>query len=257
MNTTTLAGTEGSAAQPASLVTQARVVVLVALMVLAAAAGELLRPTDRLSDRKAKISLETQVPVSFGEWTVDTNIRPVVPDPGLQAMLDSLYSQTLARTYVNAKGERVMLSIAYGSDQSNEATAVHRPEFCYSAQGFRVKLIGKETLAVGQTQIPVARVLAQLGQRNEPITYWVTLDESATLPGLGRKLQQIRYGLNGQIPDGMLVRVSSISLSTADSYALQLRFLQQMYGAVPAEVRARFFGAAQAGNKGAPSQAPA
>ncbi len=255
MNTTT-AATQPGAPGTGTPVTKLRVMLLVGLMALAAAAGELLRPTDRLSERKAPILLDKQVPESFGEWKLDTNIRPVVPDPGLQAMLDTLYSQTLARTYVNAKGERVMLSIAYGSDQSNEATAVHRPEFCYSAQGFRVRTIGKESLVVGQTQIPVSRVLAQLGQRNEPITYWVTLDESATLPGLGRKLQQIRYGLKGQIPDGMLVRVSSISASTADSYALQLRFLQQMHVAVPAEVRGRYFGSNAASGKAAPSAAP-
>ena len=257
MNSTTAANTGNLGGSPVGgRATTARVLVLVVLMALAAVAGEALRPTDRLSDRKTRIVLDKQVPESFGEWTVDTNIRPVVPDPGLQAMLDTLYSQTLARTYVNAKGERVMLSIAYGSDQSNEATAVHRPEFCYSAQGFRVRVLGKESLAVGQTQIPVSRVLAQLGQRNEPITYWVTLDESATLPGLGRKLQQIRYGLKGQIPDGMLVRVSSISASTADSYALQLRFLQQMHGAVPVEVRGRYFGSNTASDKAGPSPAP-
>jgi EpsI family protein len=157
-------------------------------------------------------------------------------------MLNELYSQTLARTYINAKGQRIMLSIAYGSDQSNEATAVHRPEFCYSAQGFRVRTLSKETVKIGQTLVPVARVLAQLGQRNEPITYWVTLDEAATLPGVGRKLQQIRYGLRGEIPDGMLVRVSSISTSEPDAFALQQSFLDEMYAAVPAEVRGRYFG---------------
>jgi len=97
-------------------------------------------------------------------------------------------------------------------------------------------------VTIGQTQVPVARVLAQLGQRNEPITYWVTLDESATLPGFGRKLQQIRYGLKGQIPDGMLVRVSSISGSETEAFALQQSFLQQLYLAVPAEMRGRYFG---------------
>jgi EpsI family protein len=221
-----------------------RVLVLLALIIAAAVAGEVMRPTDRLSERKARIVLDRQIPESFGEWRVDSSIRPVVPDPGLQAMLDTLYSQTLARTYVNRQGERVMLSIAYGSDQSNEATAVHRPEFCYSAQGFKVQALGKESLKVGSTTVPVARVLAQLGQRNEPITYWVTLDESAALPGLTRKLEQIRYGLKGQIPDGMLVRVSSISAVNKDAYALQQTFLEQMYAAVPAEVRGRYFGAA-------------
>jgi EpsI family protein len=245
MNTTTIAQAGGPIA--GSPVTKLRVMVLVGLMALAAAAGELLRPTDRLSERKARIVLEKQVPEAFGEWTVDTSIRPVLPDPGLQAMLDVLYSQTLARTYVNARGERVMLSIAYGSDQSNEATAVHRPEFCYSAQGFRVKLLEKETIGVGGTKIPVARVLAQLGQRNEPITYWVTLDESATLPGFGRKLNQIKYGLRGEIPDGMLVRVSSLSANPEASFALQQRFLEQMFSAVPVEVRGRYFGSRAGG----------
>ena len=255
MNTTT--ATAANEPGKPTAIPMLRVLVLVALMVLAAVAGELLRPTDRLSERKTKIVLETQIPEAFGDWRLDTSIRPVLPDPGLQAMLDVLYSQTLARTYVNAAGERVMLSIAYGSDQSNEATAVHRPEFCYSAQGFRVKVLDKLKLNIGGAEIPVARVVAQLGQRIEPITYWVTLDEAATLPGLGRKLQQIKYGLRGQIPDGMLVRVSTVTPSLDASYAVQQRFLEQMHAAVPVEVRTRFFGGAKASNQAAPSPAPA
>lgn len=219
-----------------------RIGVLVVGMVLAFLAGEWLKPTTRLAEIKPPIELEKQIPETFGDWRVDKSIRPVLPDPGLQAMLDSLYSQVLARTYINAKGERIMLSIAYGSDQGNEATAVHRPEFCYSAQGFKVRLLAKETLNVGDTAVPVARVLAQLGPRNEPITYWVTLDETATLPGFGRKLQQIRFGLKGEIPDGMLVRVSSISNSEAAAFSLQQSFIDQMYQALPAEVRGRYFG---------------
>lgn len=220
-----------------------RIGILVFAMVLAFVAGEWLKPTIRLAEIKPKIELEKQIPEVFGDWRVDKSIRPILPDPSLQAMLDSLYSQVLARTYVNAKGERIMLSIAYGSDQGNEATAVHRPEFCYSAQGFKVRVLDKEVINVGNTAVPVARVLAQLGPRNEPITYWVTLDETATLPGIGRKLQQLRFGLKGQIPDGMLVRVSSISNSEAQAFAAQQVFIDQMYQALPAEVRSRYFGA--------------
>jgi EpsI family protein len=136
-----------------------------------------------------------------------------------------------------------MLSIAYGSDQGNEATAVHRPEFCYSAQGFRVQVLEKERIEIGNTSVPVARLEATLGQqRVEPITYWVTLDEAATLPGFGRKMQQIRYGLMGQIPDGMLVRVSSFGTNREAAFVLQQRFLEQMYQAVSPDVRGRYFG---------------
>jgi EpsI family protein len=253
--TTTTADKHGAAAA-ASPVTMLRVGVLVALMAVAAVAGEALRPTNRLSETKTPIVLEKQVPEAFGEWRLDTSIRPILPDPTLQAMLDTLYSQTLARTYINPQGQRVMLSIAYGSDQSSEATAVHRPEFCYSAQGFRIKPVEKRVLDIHGTAVPAARLVAQIGQRTEPITYWVTLDEAATLPGFGRKLQQIKYGLQGQIPDGMLVRVSSISPSLDDSFSVQQRFLEQMYTAVPAEVRARYFGAAKASDKVAQAPAP-
>jgi len=257
MNTTTTSAAASGFAKSAN-VPVIRIAALIVLMILAALAGELMRPTDRLSERKAKIVLDKQVPEAFGDWQLDNSIRPVVPDPSLQAMLDVLYSQTLARTYINKQGQRVMLSIAYGSDQSNEATAVHRPEFCYSAQGFRVQRAGSQWITLGSTQVPTARVVAQMGQRTEPITYWVTLDESATLPGLGRKLQQIRYGLQGQIPDGMLVRVSTIGTQLEESYAVQQRFLQQMYDAVPADVRARYFGGRSADpSKTASSSAPA
>lgn len=245
MNNTT-ARTADQAANP-PILPLPRVLMIVALMILAAIAGELMRPTFRLAEHKPRIALEKQVPEAFGEWRLDNSIRPIVPDPGLQAMLDTLYSQTLARTYINGQGQRVMLSIAYGSDQSNEATAVHRPEFCYSAQGFRVRQAGKTEVQVGNTLVPTQRLVAQLGQRNEPIIYWVTLDEAATLPGWGRKMQQIRYGLQGQIPDGMLVRVSSIAVAENEAFALQQGFLQQMHSAIPADVRNRYFGMKQPG----------
>ncbi|MDQ2779690.1 MAG: EpsI family protein, partial [Pseudomonadota bacterium] len=171
--------------QPGPFLPLRRVLVLVALMVLAAVVGEFMRPTYRMSEHKPPIKLATQIPEAFGDWKIDRSIVPVLPDPGLQAALDVLYSQTLARTYVNSYGQRMMLSIAYGSDQSNEATAVHRPEFCYSAQGFRVQNLGKEFWQIGLSKVPVAHLVASLGQRVEPITYWVTLAEKATLPGFG------------------------------------------------------------------------
>jgi EpsI family protein len=235
-------------AQAPALLSRPRVLLLVGLMVLAALAGEWLRPTYRLSEHKAPIALNTQVPEAFGDWRIDRSITPVVPDPSLQAALDVLYSQTLARTYINAKGQRVMLSIAYGSDQSNEATAVHRPEFCYSAQGFRVQVTGTAELQIGTLRVPTQRLVAKLGQRVEPISYWVTLDEDATLPGMGRRIQQLRYGLRGQIPDGMLMRVSSISGATASAEAFDMQrvFLAQLYDAIPSEVRSRYFGSKSA-----------
>jgi EpsI family protein len=211
-------------------------------MVATTPAAELFRPTDRTADLRGPVRLAAQVPAQFGAWREDRGLRPVLPDPQLQATLDATYSQVLARTYVDAQGRRVMLSLAYGNDQSSETTAVHRPEFCYRAQGFEVREAGVATLALAGAPLQAQRLIAQYGSRFEPITYWVTLDETATLPGLRRKLQQIRHGLRGRIADGMLVRISTIGLAEADAFALQARFAADLQQAIAPEVRARYFG---------------
>jgi EpsI family protein len=230
--------------QPASprRIDTLRTALLLGAMLLAAWLGHALQPTRSLAAELPPIDLQTQVPRSFAGWQLDESISPVLPDPTLQARIDSVYSQTLARTYVNARGERVMLTIAYGSDQSSEATAVHRPEFCYSAQGFRVKPAGEAQVPLAAGAVTVQRLVATLGGRVEPISYWVTLDREATLPGVHRKLTQLRYGLSGLVADGMLVRVSTIDSVAERSYAAQDRFLHDLADAVPAGMRARYFG---------------
>lgn len=220
------------------------IAVFIALAMLGAAvAGESLKPRIKISEQKPEINLETLVPLSFGEWSEQKHMRPVLPDPTVQAILDQTYSQTLARTYVNAKGQHIMLTIAYGTDQNSEATAAHRPEFCYTGAGFRIENIGQGKINFEKSAIDVNQLVGRLGNRVEPISYWVTLDETATLPGLSRKLSQIRYGLKGEIADGMLVRVSSINANVNEAFALHDEFIKNLRQNIPAEFRSRFFGA--------------
>jgi EpsI family protein len=227
---------------PVSPVLRRSAALLVA-MLLAVGLAQALKPTRQMADRLPLIDLQAQVPAAFAGWRLDTGMAPVLPDPSLQARLDSVYDQTLARSYVNAQGERVMLTIAYGRDQSSEATAVHRPEFCYGAQGFRVRGAGVEQVALRSGAVTVQRLVGQLGTRVEPISYWVTLAEQATLPGVGRKWAQLRMGLAGEVADGMLVRVSTLAAPGAAPYAAQDRFLQDLAQALPQALRPRYFGA--------------
>ena len=70
------------------------------------------------------------------------------------------------------------------------------------------------------------------------------MDDVATLPGFSRKFQQIRYGLRGQIPDGLLFRVSDISANDADSFRLQDRFLNELAASMSPTILSRYFGRA-------------
>lgn len=212
------------------------------LLVVALPLSAGLRPSHRTADSKPAIDLARQVPTAFAGWREDPGLVPVLPDPRTQAMIESLYTQVLARTYVNRLGQQVMLSIAYGNDQSAEAAAVHRPEFCYRSLGFEVQVLDRATLALSDHRLTVQRLVGRLDRRQEPISYWVTLDETATLPGLDRKLQQLRHGLRGDIADGMVVRVSSLGASDAPAFALQDQFIADLRQALPPAVRGRYYG---------------
>lgn len=214
----------------------------VALMCSAPIAAKLVVPDEPLTLGYPALDLERQIPVSFGEWRIDTSMAPLVADPTLEASVRSTYDQNVARTYINASGHRVMLTVAYGADQAAEATQVHRPEICYGAQGFVVSQRGDEVVALANHSVRVRRLYASLGPRQEPITYWVTLGDRASLPGLRRKLEQIRVGLQGKYADGLLMRVSTIAPDQSDSYLVHDRFLVDLFEHVSADVRPRYFG---------------
>lgn len=210
------------------------------LMIFASASAEYLKPTKRLVDSMPAINLEKMIPAQFGEWTSDQAQSGQIVDPGTKEVLEKIYGQTLTRIYLNPQGVRIMLSIAYGGDQSKELE-VHRPEVCYTAQGFQVLKSVQDMVATTFGTLPVKRLFAVQGNRNEPITYWIMVGNEAAV-GIKVKLAQVRYGLTGSVPDGMLVRVSSISPDEKQAYPKHDDFIRAMLAAMSKEDRARLVG---------------
>lgn len=210
-------------------------------MFAAAGMALALKPTHKIADTGPKIDLETLIPQSFGDWKIDTTIVPLIADPELQAKLDKIYNQTLTRTYVNSRNERIMLSIAYGGDQS-DSMAVHKPEVCYPAQGFQIMKNKAGTFSTGEGEIPVKRLVATQGSRIEPITYWTTVGDAVAVNGIKWKLQQMKYGLTGSIPDGLLFRISSIQADEGAAYRNQDDFTRALIGALTPEGKQRIIG---------------
>ena len=223
--------------------TRVRAAVVVVLMALSFAGAAAWRPTTKLADTRPKVNLEMLFPKNFGGWTVDDRMPVQLVSPDTAALLSKIYNQTLSRTYVNAKGERIMLSVAYGGDQS-DATRAHRPEVCYPAQGFQVIASSTGVVALGDHPLRVKRLVTQLGSRIEPITYWITVGDRVVISGTEQKLAQLAYGFRGTVPDGMLVRVSSIDGDTVRAQALQARFVSEMAAAVIPTERSRVIGRA-------------
>jgi EpsI family protein len=216
-------------------------IILATLMAVVAVGGIAARPTLKTDRATPRYKLEDIVPKQFGDWKVVQDQGVQVVNPQTQALLDSLYSQLLSRTYVNSKGYRIMLSLAYGDDQRGGLQA-HKPEVCYPAQGF--KLISNEfgALDTGYGSIPVHRLSTSMGARYEPITYWINVADTPVTNVLEKRIVEFKLGLTGQVPDGLLFRISSIDDTAPRAFGVHQAFIADLLKAVPPIDRKRLSG---------------
>jgi len=216
---------------------------LTALMLCSVGAARLLTPTAKIADQGPRVNLETMIPASFGDWRIDPGASgSVIPAPSTQAELDKIYDQILSRSYVNSRGESIMLTITYGSAQTQELKA-HRQEVCYGAQGFEINNLSHDILEIGHRPVPVTRMFAVKGARNEPVTYWFTMGDQVVLSRLERLIVQVKYSFAGVIADGMLVRVSNLTPDPEAGYRLHRAFLNDLTAALDREAAGRLLGA--------------
>jgi EpsI family protein len=218
-----------------------------ALLVAAALGAYLLTPRQLTNPAGLTRPLGSLVPLLFADWRPDPEqFAYILPeatasaDPG-----QGLYEQVLNRTYTNSRRQRIMLTIAYGSNQ-RDTLRVHRPEACYAAQGFAVTQPVNDQLELGveaRQSLPVRRLVASAGPRYEPITYWTIIGRQAVADRADSKLETLRYALSGSIPDGMLVRVSSVSRDEVSAYALQDQFIGDLFAALDATGQREIMGA--------------
>lgn len=214
---------------------------LAGLMLLAASAGLAIRLSPTAPENRAPFSLEDIVPRQFADWREQPASRAEVINPQAQQLLNKLYSQTLSRVYVNAKGQQIMLSLAYGDDQRGELQA-HKPEVCYPAQGFNVLSNEPTVMATPFGSIQARRLETRQGARREPVSYWFTFGDTAVGGKFERRLVEIRLGLTGQVPDGLLFRVSSIDPVSRRAFQVHQDFVAAMLSAVTPAARLRLSG---------------
>jgi len=219
-------------------------IILASIAILSSAVlAEVLAPRELMARTSASLDLEKVIPKQFGVWRLATDIAPVTPsDPEGYVQADPysrIYSQEVGRSYTDGHGNIVMLMVAYGPVQNFRLKA-HRPEMCYTAAGFRVS--GKTNAEMRYRNdappLKMARVIAEREARFEPISYWMRVGNDITTGVVDRQIIRLKYGLRGIIPDGALMRVSTIGLSEEESYKLQEQFIRDLLGAVsPQELK--------------------
>ncbi len=132
---------------------------MAALMCGAPIAGRSTRPT---IEEQANF-LESTVPLTFGEWRKLDEPAQVI-DPGTKQTLAKIYKEWLSRTYVNAAGDRIMLSMARSGNQIGIQQVF--PTFLLSGPGLhQVGNIEDVELLTTYGTIPVTRLTAVMGAR--------------------------------------------------------------------------------------------
>lgn len=214
---------------------------LAGTMTSVAALTAIARPPRPDPDRDAAFSLDTLFPQQFGDWRVDPLSRAFVRPADRQGKLYQVYDQVLERTFIDGSGRRVMLSVAFGSEQSS-SLQMHRPEVCYRAAGYTIRGVQPGVLAVAGRRLAATRIDAVLPGRPEPITYWTVLGGIVVGDAAAARRRRIAAVFRHELLDGLLVRISSIDTDIGRAHGLQARFADELVAAIAPADRAKVIG---------------
>jgi EpsI family protein len=170
--------------------------------------------------------LERLIPTRIGEWDFETRSGLVLPpdDP----LSKSLYSDVLTRVYVSANRPPVMLLIAYSNTQ-NGMLQVHRPEVCYPAGGYTLSETQTKTLDVTpQIHIPARFFSAESASRTEQVMYWTRIGSESPTSWIDQRAAVVRANLKRVIPDGILVRTSTVLADFGSAEPVLKEFVSAM-----------------------------
>ena len=215
-------------------------------MLLMAALAYAIAPTRQVSPNS--VALERMIPKQFGQWVEQGAAVEQVPTQieGGSRADRALYDQVLMRTYRRqSDGGMVMLALAYGRRQAQEFK-IHRPELCYYSQGYDVRFVGRTRVLLGPSfGVDSNLLLARNRARYEPVTYWIRVGDRISLSAWETRWLIFKDGISGSVPDGILVRASSVIQTEADSasaFRLQKSFFADLYHSLSPAARSAIAG---------------
>lgn len=200
-------------------------------LLLAAAGAAALTPRRHVVLLPQGRELEAMIPHRFAAWQSVPSDQFVLPKtPG--SLADRLYNQTLTRLYQADGAPPVMLVMAYGRIQ-NDLLQLHRPETCYAAVGFQISKSAEAHVDLGRgVELPVRELVASTDSRIEPILYWTRIGDTLPTTGSEQRLSRLQQQIAGIVPDGILVRISTVADADETIFAGLRGFAADLVAAV-------------------------
>ncbi|MBC2668137.1 exosortase-associated protein EpsI, V-type [Novosphingobium piscinae] len=180
-------------------------------------------------------TFQSWIPNQFADWQVQGRSGVVLPPP--DALVDRLYDNLVTRVYANEQGVQVMMLIAYNFRQDG-VLQLHRPEFCYPAGGFTLTATRPVDLSLGGlTEVPASAFTATNAVQTEQVLYFTRLGDSFPRRWIEQRLSVLKANLQGDIPDGVMMRVSVLDPDAGHAQALLQGFLGGFFKTIPGQLR--------------------
>jgi len=119
---------------------------------------------------------------------------------------------------------------------------VHRPEVCYPMSGYPIIENRPVKVRIGNKGIPARYLTADRGALQEMILYWTRVGNSFPLNWAQQRIEMARANVGGVIPDGALLRFSTISEEGSNDYPLLTDFASKLATSLNPKMKDVFFG---------------
>ena len=182
------------------------------------------------------------IPQRVGSFTFDTESGLVLPPP--DALSARLYDNMVTRTYTGPNGQVIMLLIAYNNKQDG-VLQLHRPEICYPAGGYTLTPVEPIDVPMGGGALLPSQIFGAFSeQRNEIVLYWSRVGDEFPRRWIDQRLAVAEANLKGVVPDGVLVRVSTLASDVSEAAPDLLGFTRALRDGCGARGRQLLFGSA-------------
>jgi len=217
---------------------KARAYICAAVLLLSFGLLQMFEPSARTEPTH---NINTALPDAFDTW-VRAEYLGLAPAKVIAPAEAGDGVRVSEAIYFGSNNERVMVSLSYAPNQFDSRFTAHRPEYCYKAQGFSTGKSQDSALTLANQELAVRSLKASKGPRQETITYWMTLSGETVLPGLSRMAAQLSHAVQGEVPDGYLVRVSTIHNDQEHAFRINQRFLEAWTNSLDSSWRAQLVG---------------
>lgn len=181
-----------------------------------------------------KDTFKSLVPGPFGNWQVISDGGVVLPPP--DALRDRLYDNLVTRAFQTPGSPLVMMLLAYNNEQDG-VLQVHRPEVCYPVGGFQLSDTQKVDIPLERGSVPANIFTAEAPGRIEQVMYFTRLGKAFPRSWAEQRIAVVNANLAGDIPDGIMMRVSVIGISRPRAQPILAKFTREFISASPVRLQ--------------------